>query len=154
MMRFSDSGSSRHCLLSSVGAQAKDATAPLIPLLKDPVFGIRQAVAGALSRIAPTAKEIVPALVNTLADERNNSVREAIVRALGDIGTSEAVTALIGRLTDHEPGVRRYAVIALKVLGPRASEAVAALQEFMANETDPDVRNQAESALRRMTEQP
>lgn len=136
--------------LSSIGPAAKAALSSLIEHLLDHAFGIRQAVADALSRIAPTSSEVVPALAMTFAREENHFVREAIVRALGHIGTKEAVAALIGTLTDHNGGVRRYAVIELKCLGAKAKEAREALQTLMTNESDEEIRSQAEVALRRM----
>jgi HEAT repeat protein len=136
--------------LSSIGPAATDAIPRLIEHLQDSAFGIRQAVADALSRIAPTAPKVVPALVTTLASDDNHYVREEIVRALGHIGTPAAVAALIGTLSDKSTDLRRYAAIGLKMLGAKAKEAKKALQTLMATETDEDIRNQAEVALRRM----
>ncbi len=136
--------------LSSIGPAAKDATSQLIEHLQDSAFGIRQAVADALSLINPTAQEVVPALVKTLESDENQYVREEIVRALGRIGTKEAVAALIRSLTDHNSDVRLYAAIGLKMLGPKAKEARKALQTLMKNESDTSIRNQAEAALKSM----
>lgn len=136
--------------LSTIGSAATDAIPRLIEHLQDSAFGIRQAAAGALSRIAPTAPKVVPALVTTLASDENQYVREEIVRALGHIGTPAAVAALIGTLTDHSSGVRRYAAIGLKMLGAKAKEAKEALQTLMTTETDEGIRSQAEAALRRV----
>ena len=136
--------------LSSIGPAAKDATPRLIEHLHDRAFGIRQAAAAALSVINPAAREVVPALVRVLASDKNNYVREEIVRALGKIGTKGAVAALIGALTDDSRDVRWYAAIGLKMLGARAKEAKKALQTLMANESDELIRSQAEVALRRM----
>ena len=136
--------------LSSIGSAAKDAIPRLIEHLQDRAFGIRQASAQALSAIDPTAHVVVPALVRTLASDDSHFVREEIVRALGHIGTKEAVAALIDALTDDCEDVRWYAVIELKMLGANAREAREALQALMANERDERIRSQAKVALRRM----
>lgn len=136
--------------LSSIGTEAKSAIPRLIELLQDPAFGIRQAAASALSDVGPTADGVVPALVETFRNDTNRFVREEIARVLGHIGTTEAVAALIGMLRDQEDGVRRYAVIALKMLGAKAKEAIPELSRIVGIETDKDIRSQAEVALKRM----
>jgi HEAT repeat protein len=89
-------------------------------------------------------------LVKTLESDENQYVREEIVRALGRIGTADAVAALIGTLTDRSNDVRWEAAIGLKMLGRKAKKAREALQNLMIIESDENIRSQAEAALRRM----
>ncbi len=136
--------------LACIGSGAKDAVPEMIDLLQDQVLGNRQAAAHSLGCIGLDADPAVPALEKTLQHDRNQYVRREVVRALGGIGTQKAVAALIGALNDPDPGVRRCAVISVKILGSRAKEAIPALRHIMTKEKDQEIRRRAEAALRLM----
>lgn len=136
--------------LACIRSEARDAVPELIALLQDEVFGNRQSAAHALGCIGPAANPAVPELVKALSGDRNMLVRQEIVRALGGIGTPEAITALIGALADPDQDVRRYAVISLKMLGSEAKEAIPALKQIMMSEKDQGIRDQVEAALKLM----
>jgi HEAT repeat protein len=136
--------------LSSVGPPARSAIPRLTEMLDDPVFGVRQAVTGALVRIAPTDDAVSAALVGTLRTDGNEGVREEAVGALGRAGTPSAVNALADALADHNLGVRRYAAIGLKMLGSRAGAAIDRVRRALASAPDESVRIQLEVALSRM----
>ena len=56
----------------------------------------------------------IPLLVEHLENESNNNLRLQIVRALGWIGTADAVPALEKALKDQYPFTRQQAAVALK----------------------------------------
>lgn len=135
--------------LSSIGSEAKGAIPMLIDLFQDPVFGVRQAVADALVRIDPTGSPVISMLVNVLKKDESKWVRQKIVQMLGHTESPRAVPALAEALADQDPDVRRYAVIALKVLGPAAKEAIPAIKAFLTTcDAGTEIRIQAEAALK------
>jgi HEAT repeat protein len=136
--------------LSSIGSEARTAVPRLFGLLRDPAFGIRQAVAHALGQIDPEADALVPALLETLAADENEFVREEVIRALGRVGTPQAVNALVAALGDRDNDVRRWAAIGLKMLGSKAKHAIEDVRKALATNLDDIVRADLEIALQRM----
>lgn len=136
--------------LVAIGSAARPAVPKIKKLLRDEAFGIRQAAAGALATLATDIDATTAALMRVLRNDDNHFVRQSAVHALRQIGSSRAVPALIDALQDHEPGVRFDAAIALKVLGQKAKEAIPALQRFVQIERNEAIRDQAETALKRM----
>jgi HEAT repeat protein len=78
------------------------------------------------------------------------AVREAAARALGDIGGTRGVSALIAALRDPRGSVRESAVAALAAIG--GNVAVRALVEVSMADRDPWVREEAAAALEETTE--
>jgi len=76
--------------------------------------------------------------------KRRGLLRNVCV-ALGNIGDPVAVPALVGALHDTEPLVRGHAAWALGRLG--GAEAIQALQDALANEPEPSVRDELRYAL-------
>ncbi|MGE0353641.1 MAG: HEAT repeat domain-containing protein [Gemmatimonadales bacterium] len=135
------------------GALAKIGTPatvePLRKALTDPEAGVRLTAAGSIE--GEGMKGLVPVLARLVGKERNNDARYEMLRALGRIGTPEAIQAL-GRLA--QPGgslfrrrpaaLRLAAVEALKSSGlPEARTALEALQ----GDKDDDIRNAVSRAL-------
>jgi HEAT repeat protein len=89
--------------------------------------------AGALNALAEVGKPAVPALVQSLKDEK---ATYWVCLILGEIGpdAAEAVPALVEVLkADQRPEVRREAVLALAAIGPAAAGAVPPLVEALAD---------------------
>lgn len=117
----------------------------LMPLLQDKVKAVREEASGALARLGPAAipvlvdaltheewlvrlhaveslgktksPEAVEPLLRLLFNDRDSSLREDAVRALGDIGHERAVDFLLTAL--KEPGLRPLVVEALGKIGDR-----------------------------------
>ena len=138
--------------LFGLGPAAKQAVGSLIERLDDPHLPTRQFAATALSKIDPMSDMVVSALVARLKEDQPSYVRQEIVRALGSSPTKKAIEALASALLDHDPLVRRYSVISLKLLGRKAKDAASALQKLMETETDEAIRLQATVALEQMRE--
>jgi len=128
----------------------------LMPLLQDKVKAVREEASGALARLGPAAIPVLVAalaheewlvrlhaveslgktkspdavtpLLHLLFNDRDSSLREDAVRALGDIGDARAVEFLLTAL--KEPGLRPLVVEALGKIGDaRAVPALVAIVE-------------------------
>lgn len=126
----------------------------LMPLLQDTVKAVREEAAGALAKLGPTAVPVliealthqewlvrlhavealgktrspdaVEPLLHLLFNDRDSSLREDAVRALGEIGDARAVEFLLMVL--KEPGLRPLAADALGRIGDqRAVPALVAV---------------------------
>jgi HEAT repeat protein len=130
----------------AAGALAKFGTAPvelLTDMLRDPDADARITAAGILGDIRdPFAVE---PLIGALHDE-NDDVRGAAGGALVQIG-SPAVPPLIDAMQDPNRWVRLYAAGALGFIGDE--QAVDPLKR-LTHDSDDDVRNVAEDALRKV----
>jgi len=82
-----------------------------------------------------------------LRAKRRGFLRNVAV-ALGNIGSAEAVPALIHALDDEEPLVRGHVAWALGEIG--SSSALEALQRRLQLETDPEVRAEIDAAMNRL----
>jgi hypothetical protein len=130
--------------LQSQGAGAVESLAQM--LQDDESEAVREAAARALAR---TRTEIaIPPLARALREDARQQVRVAAAEALGALGSERAVPALVGALRDGEPAVRVTAVEALGAIGGR--QAVVALLEAAAGDRDPQVRQAAAEAVRRL----
>ncbi|HVF86157.1 MAG TPA: HEAT repeat domain-containing protein [Pyrinomonadaceae bacterium] len=138
---------------------------PLINALEsDKSPGVRGAAAVSLGLIGdetaaqPLAHSLVrrisrPGFLNRIARRRaeeNEFVRRAAVRALGDIGSRDAVPALIGILSNERAAddVRREAARSLGRIGDAA--AIPALQRAALDALDPYFSQHALEALRKL----
>jgi len=118
----------------------------LVRALMDESVRVREAAANALVEIGLQAVDAVPALIQAIRNEEEDSdLRQAASAALGAIGP-EAVPALIQALADEDEHVRRAAASALRDIGPEAVDAVPALIQALQDEHE-DVRQAAASAL-------
>lgn len=129
---------------------------PLMPLLQDKVKAVREEAGGALARLGPAAipvlvealshqewlvrlhavealgktksPDAVEPLLRLLFNDRDSSLREDAVRALGDIGDARAVEFLLTAM--KEPGLRPLVAEALGKIGDRrAAPALVAVVE-------------------------
>lgn len=140
--------------------------------LKDPDRRVRLAGACGLARFDPSIEGILPILISALEDDRANADEaERAVRALGYIGprARPALSLLLDRfrrspaaeqamielapasipgltilLSDSDPVVRRHAARTLRLIGPAARSAEAALTGAL---KDPSLRPEAALAL-------
>jgi len=75
------------------------------------------------------------------------AARAAAARALGDLGLSPGIPALRAALADPAPEVREAAARAIvTIAGPAAREVI---EDYIAKETDPRLRDAARALLRR-----
>ncbi|MGZ8764081.1 MAG: HEAT repeat domain-containing protein [Acidimicrobiia bacterium] len=116
---------------------------PLLALLADPEWSVAEAAGWALGEIewSPANRSrAVRALMASTTDHDDPLVREAAVAALGAIGDSAALPAIL-RATRDRPAVRRRAVLAL---APFEGPAVDAALEAALTDPDWQVRQVAE----------
>ncbi|MFA4843162.1 MAG: HEAT repeat domain-containing protein, partial [Candidatus Omnitrophota bacterium] len=118
------------------------AVEPLVRNLKDEDMNARRAAVQALGKIG--ALEAVAPLAEVLQADEARVVRQAVVVALGQIKSPQAVDALIQALKDESPYVREEAARALGEIGDK--RATKPLIKVLQDE-DPDVREAACEAL-------
>ena len=94
------------------------------------------------------ATEAVETLVEYVDEDSNPQLQKATFRALGEIGSTDAVAPLAAKLTMDDDHVRPYAARALGMIGD--TRAVAPLAETLATDPDDDVRAAAGWALRQI----
>jgi HEAT repeat protein len=100
-------------------------TAAVACALGDPDVRVVEAASFALGERGPDAAGAVPALVAVASGHRDALCREAAVAALGAIGDSRGLPAILAATTD-KPAVRRRAVLALAPFdGPEVDAALA-----------------------------
>ena len=76
-----------------------------------------------------------------------SAARAAAARALGDLGLSQGIPALRAALADPAPEVREAAARSILIIaGPAAREVI---EEYIARETDPRLKELARALLRR-----
>lgn len=95
-------------------------------------------------------KKIVEALISGV-DDPDLLIREASVQSLGRVGDARAVPSLIPALGDQNIAVRLGAVKALENIGDPS--AIPELLRVSEDEEDPDVKNAALSALKKLNKQ-
>jgi HEAT repeat protein len=134
--------------LVQYGADAK----PAVPALREIVRGkakdktLQQRAIDVLTQLGPDAKEAIPDLVEALEDPL---LRDPAATALGKMGKL-AVPDLKNALKDSSAKVRAGACMALGEIGPDAKEAQFMLSALASRDRDPNVRDAAEAALRRV----
>lgn len=150
----------RQAALTALGALGEArAIQPVRSRLADPELRVRQAAAAALARLAmsqgrrdpstnastslPSLREAVLPLADCLADD-SPTVRAAAATALGHIGDTAALPALLRRLADPEATVRSATAEALGRLAQSAS--VPGLRALLAD-SQSEVRQAAVAAL-------
>ncbi|MBI4527996.1 MAG: tRNA epoxyqueuosine(34) reductase QueG [Deltaproteobacteria bacterium] len=84
-----------------------------------------------------------------LRAKRRGFLRNVAV-ALGNLKNPQAVPALVQALQDHDPLVRRHVGWALGELG--TTEALAALANRLQRESDPEVKEEIEAAVKQIVE--
>jgi HEAT repeat protein len=125
--------------LGKIGPPAKAAIPALIKALTDEDWGVGSSAASALGSIG---SGLLPTLIDALTYE-SREVRCHAANALASKLRLGAVPALINALKSEDEGFRRHATSVLE------AEAVAALREAY-NDSDEDVRNAAEEALKKI----
>lgn len=125
-----------------------DVLARLVDLLDDPDYNVAQAAVRALTAAGITA---VPKLATGLlkfSDPMKITVRQSIVRILGEIGGEDSIELLADVLKDSASQVRRAAALALEQIGPEAANSSQPLASLlMDRHEDPRVRAAAAQAL-------
>jgi epoxyqueuosine reductase len=113
-------------------------------------------------RAGLNAPQLIPLLALTADEFRQRFRGSPILRAkrrgflrnvavaLGNIGSIEALPALINALNDEEPLVRGHVAWALGEIG--TSSALEALQRRLAVESDAEVRGEVDGAINRLRE--
>jgi HEAT repeat protein len=117
--------------LSRIGPDARQAVPALLKILEDETSKSRAAAAYALASIG--AKEAIPLLSTAISRKDDLQLQLIASGALvilepdNDEQVQMALPQLIGSLDDKWPVVRHEAVVALRLIGPRAKKAVAKL---------------------------
>jgi HEAT repeat protein len=150
--------------LSKMGRVARGAVPSLSLALADAHPLVRMNAARTLLNLGKESRPAVPALIVAMKAEENEgwvrpfeiSIQEVITVALGraSAGTDEAVPALVEVLDGApHPGMRRAAARALGEVGPNARPTAPRLRTLLAD-GDPNVREAAAHALKRLGEEP
>jgi HEAT repeat protein len=137
--------------LANIGPGAKEAVPMLIETLKKNGDAHARAIVYALGKIGPDAAAAVPLLFELLKGSDRHVVMES-AWALANIDPSspevaaKTIPILMAGLSDNSTLIRTGAAEALGVLGPKASDALPALQKAM-NDDDKAVRDAAAKAV-------
>lgn len=139
--------------LARQGPVAATATPALIRATRDRNEGVRLKVVAALGAIGRPAAPAIPRLVEILALDSSEAVRDAAADAMGELGP-DAVPELEYLLKDEDDaGVRYRAADALGAIGPPAEEAAEAL-DLALDDPDARVRMSSAEALWKITAEP
>ena len=96
----------------------------LMEALRDERQDVREWAIRALGRMGRSAREAVPALVDILFRDEISWTRRCVARALGRIGGTGAISALIRAFTDQNRSVRKDAMSSMKRIGQPAVPAL------------------------------
>ena len=131
------------------------AVPPLVASLRDADPAVRVQSATALGRLGDQAKEATSPLLEAMSDPEPSVRRIAVFAFRATVPDPDvAVPALIKCLKeDEDNGVRAAAAGCLSKLGPRALEAIPALEEA-AEDSDPVLSHVAEEVLERLVQRP
>jgi HEAT repeat protein len=133
--------------LSEVGG--REVSRPAMPALKDPSVGVRAAAARAIAAAGDATATTV--LIRRLEQEEDDGVVAELLRAIGRLGSREALEVLAkhaepgGVLKRRSPMVRAAAVESLARMPSREARA---LVELYTHDKELTVRRAAEAALR------
>jgi HEAT repeat protein len=117
--------------LAAVGAPAERAVAELVEAaMQDENAALRLQATCALGSIGRRADFVFPHLIHLLRSSKEEQ-RLATIRALGALGTDQAVARLEELLTDVNGNVAEEAALALGAIGPDARSAVPALLRML-----------------------
>ncbi|MBI2267673.1 MAG: HEAT repeat domain-containing protein [Armatimonadetes bacterium] len=116
--------------MEGIGPEAVPA---LIEALKHQDPSVRSAAADSLWFMGPQAKESVPALLTTLGGDAPDP-RSSAIRALGGIGSCEAVPSLVAALSDEDSDIRANAGMALEEMDCAPTEPILSLAEMCSSE--------------------
>lgn len=123
----------------------------LLPPLWDRPYWLREAICHELAEFGPDARDAVPALLRCAEDVTDSlasrSMRLAVVTALWKVTADPALFVPIFErlLADPECWFRRQVVEMIEEIGEPA--ALPALQERLANDVRPEVRQAAGKAI-------
>lgn len=114
-----------------MGSQAREALPNIIPLFESyRLYEVQERAAKALSLIAPEDLAIIDLFIKTLAKPK---LAQLSAQTLGEMG-DKAVCRLAEGLVSEDRSVRRNAVVALGIIGPKAGAAVSPLNEALKRE--------------------
>jgi HEAT repeat protein len=139
--------------LSRTGSDSKDAISALYSALSDPNLELRKICAVTLGAFGAKAKEGWPTVKDRLANEKDSSVRNHLIRLTGAIAKTndDAITQLTTAAKMDEATENRIAAIQeLAELGPRAKSAVPALKMIVAQDGRAAIRDAAEKAVKKI----
>ena len=125
--------------LSRIGPGAARAVPALLRSMSNSCGEVRWYSVLALGQIGKAAEPAIPALIDALnIDYPNADMRSVLCGTLGRIGCArpEVITSLRQSLQDVDAAVRCQAAKALGRIGPAAREAIPALEEMVAGDTD------------------
>ena len=111
----------------------------------DSTWTVRWAIVRALGAIDGGSEQTVPALAGVLGDD-NWQVRGMAMLSLGRLGYADGVPVLAQALADPNDEVRKAAAVALRLIGPDAHDALAALQAALGDRSE-TVRDEARKAI-------
>ena len=134
----------------TLGADARTAAPDLIRIYERNVSAVDQAgIAAFLSQMGPASRPAIPSLLRAVTNA-DYDVRWTATFALGQIHAEPelVVPVLINALHDPVPGMRGYAMSALKAFRGEARQAVPALVESLETEQNEYGKRDAQEALK------
>ena len=121
----------RQQIVRKLGQLGPDARAALVPLARaaetDPESDVRAAALYALSRVAESPADALPAMQKILREDADPKLRRLAAVRMAQYGdrAAGAVGALAAALEDKSPTVRAAAADTLAAIGPPAASALA-----------------------------
>lgn len=148
LMRHADERVREAALLGLAELGGRDIARPVMPALKDESVLVRTAAARAIATAGDPSATTV--LVRRLEQEKDEGVLAALLKAIGQLGATEALDVLArhaepGGKPRRTPFVRAAAIEGLARLDRMEAKA---LLELYARDKEPTVKRAAEASLR------
>jgi HEAT repeat protein len=123
----------------------------LLDGLGDPSEQVRRAVASALGEMNPFPNTVLPYMVKRLVDP-DERVRQLLQPALSDMG-GLGMGALVRHIETKDDDLRLAIVNTLGAMGPNAKNALLRLQKIANEDANPEIKEAAQSAMKKISKQ-
>ncbi len=134
--------------LAALGPDGKAAAPALADLLRDSDAAVKRKAAETLGAIGPAGRDAARRRLLDALDDPDADVAAAAAAALGKLGppTKAEATDLL-TLLHEKPAARRYALDAIRAMGPDAADFAFRLRQEAADDDSPELRRLALAAL-------
>jgi HEAT repeat protein len=147
----------REAAASALGSLELDAGVlrpHLAKALRDERPQVRRAAMRAIQRLGPQGAIFVPDIIALAEKKENRTSVERMLRRFEAAGPdARSVPELVSQLAHKADGVRLLAIKFLALAGPRAREAIPALERLQ-KDSSAEIRKQAQAASERIKQEP